>query len=101
MEAYFMAIKNVETAKIALEQHTPLLQAIDKPLFPLGKEIPNAFSALMMGLFIGTFIGVLIVLGRKAYIDFIIKKINPFQSKTNTSTGQELIEQNSENLPQP
>jgi uncharacterized protein involved in exopolysaccharide biosynthesis len=81
----------VETAKIALEQHTPLLQDIDKPLFPLGKEIPNAFSALMMGLFLGGFIGVLLVLGRKAYIDFIVNKNNPFLSK----------DQNSDNFPQP
>jgi hypothetical protein len=79
MEAYFMAIRNVETAKIALEQQTPLLQAIDKPMYPLGKEVPNAFIALIMGLAIGGFLGVFMVLGRKAYIDFIVNKQNPFQ----------------------
>jgi hypothetical protein len=101
MEAYFMAIKNVETAKIALEQHTPLLQDIDKPLFPLGKEIPNAFSALMMGLFLGGFIGVLLVLGRKAYIDFIVNKNNPFLSKDKSTVSSEISDQNSDNFPQP
>lgn len=79
MEAYFMAIRNVETAKIALEQQTPLLQAIDKPMYPLGREIPNAFLALIMGLALGGFLGVFMVLGRKAYIDFIVNKQNPFQ----------------------
>jgi hypothetical protein len=99
MEAYFLAIKNVETAKIALEQHTPLLQAIDKPLFPLGKEVPNAFSALIMGLFIGAFLAALAVLGRKAYIDFIVNKQNPFSAAPLSSAKEP--EQDSENTPQP
>ena len=86
MEAYFMAIRNVETAKIALEQHTPLLQAIDKPMYPLGKDVPNAFFALLTGLFLGGFLGVVIVLGRKAYIDFIVNKNNPFSKESHAET---------------
>ena len=86
MEAYFMAIRNVETAKIALEQHTPLLQAIDKPMYPLGKDVPNAFFALLTGLFLGGFLGVVIVLGRKAYFDFIVNKNNPFSKESHAET---------------
>jgi hypothetical protein len=98
MEAYFMAIRNAETAKIALEQHTPLLQEIDKPMFPLGKEVPNAFAALMMGIFLGAFLGTIAVLGRKAYFDFIVNK-KPF------SPSAEFIEKtegdHQQTLPQP
>jgi hypothetical protein len=97
MEAYFMAIRNVETAKIALEQHTPLLQEIDKPMFPLGKEVPNAFAALLMGIFLGAFLGTIGVLGRKAYFDFIVNKKPFFQSEENESA----TDQNAETIPQP
>ena len=98
MEAYFMAIRNVETAKIALEQHTPLLQAIDKPLYPLGKEIPNAFAALLIGLFIGAFLGSIAVLGRKAYFDFIVNKKPLFLSEENLEKTEG---DHSDTLPQP
>jgi hypothetical protein len=99
MEAYFMAIRNVETAKIALEQHTPLLQAIDKPLFPLGKEAPNTFTALLIGLFLGGFLGTIAVLGRKAYFDFIVNKTNNYSNSENINS--EILAQQSDNLPQP
>ena len=99
MEAYFMAIRNVETAKIALEQHTPLLQAIDKPLYPLGKDIPNAFSALLTGLALGAFIGIIAVLGRRAYIDFVIHKKPLFS--TGEMPKKNEVNDSSTNLPQP
>jgi hypothetical protein len=99
MEAYFMAIRNVETAKIALEQHTPLLQAIDKPLYPLGKDIPNAFSALLTGLALGAFIGIIAVLGRRAYIDFVIHKKPLFGTEEMPKKNE--VNDSSTNLPQP
>jgi len=99
MEAYFMAIRNVETAKIALEQHTPLLQAIDKPLYPLGKDIPNAFSALLIGLALGAFIGIIAVLGRRAYIDFVIHKKPLFGTEEMPKKNE--VNDSSTNLPQP
>jgi hypothetical protein len=71
MEAYFMAIRNVEAAKIALEQQTPLLQAIDKPIYPLSREAPNAFMALITGLAIGTFLGIALIVGKKALRDYM------------------------------
>lgn len=93
MEAYFLAIRNVETAKIALEQHTPLLQAIDKPIYPLGKEIPNAFFALLTGVFLGGFLAAAGVLGRKAYFDFVVNKKN--------TNSQELTSDLEEQIPTP
>jgi hypothetical protein len=99
MEAYFMAIRNVETAKIALEQHTPLLQAIDKPLYPLGKDIPDAFSALLMGLALGAFLGIIAVLGRRAYIDFVIHKKPLFG--TGEMPKNNVVNDSSAKLPQP
>jgi hypothetical protein len=97
MEAYFMAIRNVETAKIALEQHTPLLQAIDKPMYPLGRDVPNAFMALVMGVAIGSFLGIILVLGRKAYIDIVIHKKNPL--KIESAAKEESL--SADNSPKP
>jgi len=71
MEAYFMAIRNVEASKIALEQQTPLLQSIDKPVYPLGKEVPNVFMAMVMGLAIGAFLGVALIIAQKVVRDFL------------------------------
>ena len=71
MEAYFMAIRNAEAAKIALEKQTPLLQSIDKPIYPLGVDRPNSFLYLIIGIFAGGFLGTVIVIGRKALRDFL------------------------------
>jgi len=71
MEGYFLAIKNVETAKLALEQQTPLLQVIDRPLYPLYAERPNPRLFLFIGLFLGFFLGTSIVLGIQASKDIL------------------------------
>lgn len=71
MEAYFMAVRNTEAAKIALEQQRPLLQPIDKPIYPLGRDRPNAFLYLIIGALAGGFLGTVLVLGRKAISDFL------------------------------
>lgn len=88
MEGYFMAIKNVETSKIALEQQTPLLQPIDKPLLPLGRDIPNTFLALLIGMFIGGFLGTVLIVGRKAYQDFI--RVNNLKEESSMETDEYL-----------
>ena len=93
MEAYFLAIKNVETAKIALEQQTPMLQPIDKPIYPLRSEKPNAFRALIMGLIIGFLLGFVIVVGQKAIRDFIkYSKENKLKIDDTTLTNTEPTE---------
>jgi capsule polysaccharide export protein KpsE/RkpR len=93
MEAYFLAIKNVETAKIALEQQTPMLQPIDKPIYPLRSEKPNAFRALIMGLIIGALLGFIIIVGQKAIRDFIkYSKENKSKIDDTTLTNSEPIE---------
>lgn len=71
MEAYFMAVTNTEAAKIALEQQRPLLQPIDKPIYPLTQDRPNAFLYLIIGILAGGFLGSVLVLGRKAINDFL------------------------------
>jgi hypothetical protein len=81
MEAYFMSIKNVEAAKIALEQQTPLLQAIDKPVFPLPADIPNAKKSLLIGALIGMILAVMFVLGRRIIIDFVLNKVQVNESQ--------------------
>lgn len=71
MEAYFMAIRNAEAAKIALEKQTPLLQSIDKPIFPLGIDRPNASLYLIIGILAGGFLGTVLVIGQKFVRDFL------------------------------
>ena len=71
MEGYFLAIKNVETAKLALEQQTPLLQVIDRPLYPLYAERPNPRLFLIIGVVLGLFLGSSIVLGQQAARDLM------------------------------
>jgi LPS O-antigen subunit length determinant protein (WzzB/FepE family) len=66
MEGYFMAIKNVEIAKSALDLQRPLLQAIDKPIYPLERtNPPSAIMALILGIIIGFVLGVVLVIGQK------------------------------------
>jgi len=66
MEGYFMAIKNVEVAKSALDLQRPLLQAIDKPIYPLDRVYPpSAFKALMTGVIIGLVLGIFLVIAQK------------------------------------
>ncbi len=71
MEAYFMAVKNTEAAKIALEQQRPLLQPIDEPMLPLKRDRPNAFFYLIVGAFAGAFLAAFAVLARRAGLDFL------------------------------
>ena len=66
-----MAVQNTEAAKIALEQQRPLLQSIDKPIYPLFGDRPNAFLYLIIGGIAGGFLGTVLVLGRKAISDFM------------------------------
>jgi cell division protein FtsB len=83
MEAYFMAVQNTEAAKIALEQQRPLLQPIDKPIYPLGRDRPNEFLYLIIGVLAGGFLGTVLVLARKAARDFLkAQKVKQDQPQT-------------------
>ena len=59
-------VKNLEISKVSLRKETPLIQVIDEPIYPLpAKRNGKAFS-LILGMFLGGFIGVLWLTTRRA-----------------------------------
>jgi len=57
--------KNLEVARMSLLQETPLIQVIDKPIFPLEKERPGRLKALITGGLIGAFLMIIILFIRR------------------------------------
>ena len=58
-------VANLEMSKVALLKETPLIQVIDKPIFPLKKEKMGKFKSLIIGGFLGGFITILILVFRR------------------------------------
>lgn len=52
-------VTNLEMSKMALRKETPLIQIIDKPIFPLEKEKVSKLKSLILGGFLGGFLTVL------------------------------------------
>lgn len=59
--------KNLEMAKFSLSQETPVIQVVDKSYLPLKKEKPGKFKNLVLGGFLGGFLTILFLLGRRWY----------------------------------
>ncbi len=57
-------VKQSELAKVTLRKETPLIQVIDKPIFPLKKEKFGKSKGILLGGFISTFLTVLVLLIR-------------------------------------
>lgn len=49
-------VKNLEMSKIALDKETPLIQIVDKPIYPLTKEKLGIVKAALVGGFLLTFL---------------------------------------------
>ncbi|ATP58006.1 lipopolysaccharide biosynthesis protein [Pedobacter ginsengisoli] len=64
-------VKNLELSKIALNRETPLIQVIDKPIFPLQKEKTGKIKGLILGGFIFVFSASLFLLIRKIFRDIM------------------------------
>ena len=59
-------VKNLEISKVSLRKETPLIQVIDEPIYPLpAKRNGKAFS-LVLGMFLGAFIGIVWLTTRRA-----------------------------------
>lgn len=58
-------IKQSELAKITLRKETPLIQVIDKPIFPLKKERLGKAKGILIGGFVTSFLIVLILIIRR------------------------------------
>ncbi|MCH2044483.1 MAG: hypothetical protein MK212_10240 [Saprospiraceae bacterium] len=63
--SYMAAIQSAEVAKTALAQKAPVMELIDRPLYPLPKTVPNPFFHMVIGILGGLFFGIVLVIGRK------------------------------------
>ena len=55
-------VKQTELARVVLRKETPLIQVIDRPIFPLKKEKAGKLKSMIAGGLIGGFLIVLILL---------------------------------------
>ncbi|SMO61270.1 Wzz/FepE/Etk N-terminal domain-containing protein [Solitalea koreensis] len=65
--AYAEVVKNLEISKMALMRDTPLIQVIDEPILPLGKEKFGKMKGLMLGGILAGFLTIIGLLGRKVF----------------------------------
>ena len=70
--AYGEALKNLELADFSLKNATPFVQVIDQPIPPIKPKRESKLKALIIGCFLGGFLGVAFVLGRKIIRDAMI-----------------------------
>jgi len=66
---YSEIVKNLELAKISFRQEMPLIQVIDKPVLPLTIDKTNKLKGALMGIIIGAFIAVVILVSKKVLKD--------------------------------
>ena len=60
-------VKQAELAKVTLRKETPLIQVIDRPILPLGKERFGKVKGIVMGGFIAGFLTVLGLIGKRLW----------------------------------
>ncbi|HXL58972.1 MAG TPA: hypothetical protein VN958_22070 [Chitinophagaceae bacterium] len=70
--AYGEVLKNLELAKITLQQETPLYQIIDEPRLPLIAEKPGRLMSLIGGGFLGEVFIVLFFSARKIFNQLLV-----------------------------
>jgi len=73
-------VKNLEMSKIALRKETPLIQIIDRPIFPLEKRKYGKLQGLVTGGLIAGFSIVLFLVLMRIYYQFK-SSISPTQTK--------------------
>lgn len=69
--SYGEAIKNLEMADYAVKNSTPFIREIDRPFSPLYPQSPPLLRQILLGLFLGGFLGGAWVLGKKIVMDAI------------------------------
>lgn len=68
---YGEALKNKELAAFSLDNMTPFIQAIDRPILPINRSKEQLWRAIIKGLIVGFVFGSVYVLGRKIYYDIM------------------------------
>ncbi|MEO6132986.1 MAG: GNVR domain-containing protein, partial [Saprospiraceae bacterium] len=64
---YAEVLKNTEVADFSLRNKTPFIQVIDAPILPLAPALLSLPRLLLIGLVLGGFIGVAIIVARKFF----------------------------------
>ncbi|WP_295127377.1 Wzz/FepE/Etk N-terminal domain-containing protein [uncultured Chitinophaga sp.] len=70
---YAEIVKNLEFAKMSMDQQTPLIQVVDTPRLPLKKEKLGKFKGLMIGGFTGAFLIILYLVLARLYKEIMAK----------------------------
>jgi uncharacterized protein involved in exopolysaccharide biosynthesis len=64
-------VKQTELAKVTVRRETPLIQILDRPILPLKKEQFGKKNGLILGGFLGGFLSVLFLIGKRKYKDLV------------------------------
>ena len=64
---YQEVLKQLEIAKITHQTNTPIIQIVDRPIFPLENSKPRLLKLLIINGFIGAFLVIAFLLGRRLY----------------------------------
>jgi len=64
-------VKQTELAKVTLRKETPLIQLIDRPIYPLKKEGVGKIKKFIIGGFLAGFLAILFFVVRKMYKDIM------------------------------
>lgn len=64
---YEEVLKQLEIAKITHQTNTPIIQIVDRPIFPLENSKPRLLKLLIINGFIGAFLVIAFLLGRRLY----------------------------------
>jgi len=70
-EMYGVSLKNFEIADFSLKNKTPFIQLIDEPIAPINPKQESILKNLLLGIFLGTFLAIIYVVGKKIYQDII------------------------------
>lgn len=65
-------VKTLEMSKVSLRKETPLIQLIDQPILPLEKVRFGKAKGLILGMFIGGFLIVIVLLTKKFFKEILI-----------------------------
>lgn len=80
---YAELIKNLELSKITLEKEEPVIQLIDKPMFPLKYKKIGKLTSLILGGFIGGFLFVVFLFSKNWLAQLKVQINQPAKSDQN------------------
>lgn len=79
---YAEIVKNLEMAKLSSRQDAPLIQVVDAPVFPLSKYKVGEITLLLVGLFLGVFFMLFVLISMRIYKTVVLQLSNGRGSRT-------------------